>query len=145
MKSFRVARLAKTLLIILGVFLLVVLLYAASVYRNLKLQSAAADRVAAELEVGYQAQLAEYRCAMRIGTPRSEVREYLNSKRIVYIVYNDRDGEIRVNLGREASVLPCDYWTTYLSFEFGHAQSQAEPSSPDALSAISLKRIGHCL
>lgn len=134
---------AKKIVVVLLVVLFAVLLYCGYVYRNLKVQSAAADRARAELELGYRARLAEYQRALQIGTPRSEVLKYLDSRKILH---NNRPrGEITVDLGREPDVFPCDYWSVDLSFEFGLVQRDADPSPQDALTAISLKRIGHCL
>ena len=135
-------RTLKKIAVVLCVLLTPFFLYFAYGYRNLKLQSKAADRTRAELEVAYQAQLGQYQRALRLGAPRSEVRGYLDSRKVVY---NDWRGEIVANLGREPDVFPCNYWTVYVSFEFGRAQPQDEPSPSDPLGAISLKRIGHCL
>ncbi len=135
-------RIVKKIVIVFGVLLTAFLLYVAYSYWNLKVQSAAADRASAELEVGYQAQLKQYQSALRIGTSRTDVREYLDNRKVVY---NDWRGEITVRLGQEPSVFPCNYWTVHVSFEFGHAKPQDEPMPSDPLDAISLKRIGHCL
>ena len=64
--------------------LFAVLLDFAYVYRGLKVQSAAANRARAELEVKHQAQLAQYQRALPIGTVRSEVGKYLDSRKVVY-------------------------------------------------------------
>ena len=138
----RIPPLAKWVLSIVGVSLCLILLYFANSYRQLKLQSAAADRARAELEVGYQAQLLEYQQALRIGIPKAEVLEYLRNKKVPF---SDWRGVLMVNLGREPDVFPCDSWTVYVSFEFGRSQGRSEPSGEDPLGAISLKRIGHCL
>ncbi|HZW95783.1 MAG TPA: hypothetical protein VFF64_22745 [Candidatus Eremiobacteraceae bacterium] len=142
MTSCRVARLVKRILIILGVLLSVVLLYFAYAYRNLKLQSEAANRVRADREVTFQAELAQYRRVLRVGMPHSEVTKYLESRNVSY---NEERGEITVNLGDEPDVFPCNRWAVYVSFEFARAQPEVALSPQDPLTAISLKRIGHCL
>jgi hypothetical protein len=131
------------IVVVLLVVLFAVLLYCGYVYWNLKVQSAAPDRAPADLEVGYRARLAEYQRALRIGTPRSEVLKYLDSRKVLHS--NWRRGEISVELGREPDVFPWDSWSVYLSFEFALAQPDAEPLPLDALTAISVKRIGHYL
>jgi hypothetical protein len=132
----------KKIVVVLCVLLVAPFLYFAHAYWHLKLQSEAAARTSAELEVGYQAQLEQYQRALRLGTPRSEVREYLDTRKVTY---DDWQGEMVVKLGREPDVFPCDSWNVYVSFEFGRARPQDEPSPSDPLHAISLKRIGHCL
>ena len=134
---------AKKIVVVILVVLFSVLLYCGYVYRNLKVQSAAADRARAEVELGYQSRLAEYQRSLQIGTPRSEVLKYLDSRKILH--NNGTRGEITVDLGREPDAFPCNYWSVNLSFEFAHVQRDAEPSPQDALTAISLQRIGHCL
>lgn len=132
-------RLIKGVLLTLGLVLCSLLLYVANEYRNLKLQSAAADRVRAGLEVRYQSQVEEYRNALKIGTPRSDVTKYLQSRNIQY---GDDRNNLEVNLGREPDVGTCNYWTVYVSFEFTREDL---PSPDDRLVGISLKKIGHCL
>jgi hypothetical protein len=63
MTSFRVAGLAKRIFIILGFVLSVVLLY----LPNTKVQRAAANRLRADREVTFQAEVAQYRGALRTG------------------------------------------------------------------------------
>src|SRR5271154_4306423 len=108
-----VVRTVKKIAVVLCVLLAPVLLYFAYVYWHLKLQSAAVDRTRKELELGYQARLAQYQRELQIGMTRSEVRGYLDSKKVIY---NDWQGEMVVNLGREPDVFPCDSWTVYVSF-----------------------------
>jgi hypothetical protein len=137
-----VVRTVKKIVVVLSVLLIAPFLYFAHAYWHLKLQSEAANRTRAELERGYQAQLAQYQHALRIGIPRSEVREYLDARKITY---DDWGGEMVVKLGREPDVFPCDSWNVYVSFEFGRVRPQDEPSPSDPLGAVTLKRIGHCL
>jgi hypothetical protein len=138
----RVPRLAKIVLIVLGVLLLVVALRVAYAYWGLKVQSAAAERVRADREATFQAELAEYQRVLPIAMPRSEVRKYLESRNVLYA---ENRGEITVDLGDEPDVFPCDRWGVYLSLEFAQPQPESNPSPADLLAAISLKRIGHCL
>jgi hypothetical protein len=112
-------------------------------YRKIKQREAAAARVRAKLDVGYQAQVRQYQRALRIGMPRSEVTKYLESGKILYW---QTQREIGVNLGREpGDGLVCDYWTAYVSMEFGHPESQTEPSPTDILANVSFRKVGHCL
>ena len=59
--------------------------------------------------------------------------------------FGEKQGEITVDLGNEPDVFPCDRWGVYVTFEFGRARPDGEPSPLDPLKAVSLKRIGHCL
>lgn len=93
-------------------------------------------------EVMWHAFLTQFQNDCPLGTRRSEVKKYLDSKDMAYIDFR----EITVNLGQEpADGFVCDFWTVYASFEFGLARRGEEPSPLDALTSISLKRIGHCL
>ena len=142
MASCRVPRLAKIILIALGVLSVVGVLRVAHAYWNLKVQSAAAERVRADREATFQAELAQYRRVLPIAMPRSEVRKYLESRNVAYA---ENRGEITVSLGDEPDIFPCDRWGVYVSLEFGRAQPGSDSSPEDLLAAISLKRIGHCL
>jgi hypothetical protein len=136
-----VARTTKHL--VLAVLVSGALLFAGYSYRKIKQREAAAARVRAELDVGYQAQVRQYQRALRIGMPRSEVLKYLDSGKMLY---SQSQREISVNLGREpGDGMVCDYWTAYVSMEFSHAESQTEPSPIDILANVSLKMVGHCL
>jgi hypothetical protein len=137
-----VPRLAKIILIVLGVFSLVVVVRVAYAYWELKVQSAAAERVRADREGTFQAELAQYQRILPIAMPRSEVRKYLESRNVSFA---ENRGEITVNLGDEPDVFPCDRWGVYISLEFVQPQPGSDPSPADLLAAISLKRIGHCL
>jgi hypothetical protein len=138
-----VAGWVKGILLILGVLLCAILLYFAYIYRDFKLQSAAANRARAKLEVTYQAQLAQYQHDLPIGVPRSEVTKYLESRKIVY---RERRRELAVNLGEQPDVFPCDRWAVYVCIsEFSQDQPGSDPSPQDLLTATSMKRIGHCL
>lgn len=137
-----IPRFAKVLLALIGIALLAVFGYLAYGYRNLKLQSEAAARTRAQLETKHQAQLVEYQRDLPIGTPRSEIRKYLDAHRIAYNEW--RHGEIVATLGDEPDVGVCDSWRVYLSLEFV-PQKESETSPLDRLAQISLKRIGKCL
>jgi hypothetical protein len=138
-----VARTTKVVLLVLAVLVSGVLPFAGFTYRKIRQREAAAARVRAELDVGYQAQVRQYQRALRIGLPRSEVTKYLESGKILYW---QTQREIGVNLGREpGDGLVCDYWTAYVSMEFRHPENQTEPSPIDILANVSLRRVGHCL
>ena len=129
--------------LVLAVLVSGALLFAGYSYRKIKQREAAAARVRAELDVGYQAQARQYQRALRIGMPRSEVLKYLDSGKMLY---SQSQREISVNLGREpGDGMVCDYWTAYVSMEFSHPESQTEPSPIDILANVSLKMVGHCL
>jgi hypothetical protein len=137
-----VARTTKVVLLALLVVVSGVLFFAGYTYQKIKRREAAAARVRAELDVGYQAQVREYQRALRIGMPRSEVLKYLDSGKMLY---SQSQREISVNLGREpGDGLVCDYWIAYVSMEFSHPEKQTEPSPIDILANVSLKRVGHC-
>jgi hypothetical protein len=137
-----VARSGKIILLVLLVLVSGVVLYGGYTYLHLKRQSDAAARVSAELDVGYEAQVRQYRRALRIGMARLEVMKYLESGKIVY---RQTQREIAVELGREpGDGLVCNYWTAYVSLEFSHSGDQAEASPDDVLANVSLKKIGHC-
>jgi hypothetical protein len=138
-----VARARKIALFVLAILVSGFLLFAGFTYRKIKQGEAAAARVRAELDVAYQAQVRQYQRALRIGMPRSEVTKFLESGKILYW---QTQREIGVNLGREpGDGLVCDYWTAYVSMEFGHPESQTEPSPIDILANVSLGKVGHCL
>jgi hypothetical protein len=138
-----VARARQIALFVLAILVSGFLLFAGFTYRKIKQGEAAAARVRAELDVGYQAQVRQYQRALRIGMPRSVVTKFLESGKILYW---QTQREIGVNLGREpGDGLVCDYWTAYVSMEFGHPESQTEPSPIDILANVSLGKVGHCL
>src|SRR5579862_1326446 len=134
--------LTKRILIVLGALLLAAAAYAAYGYHNLKVQSAAAERVRAERQPMFQAQLLQYQRELRVGMSRSEVIRYLQLRGVSYA--EDRR-EIHVHLGDEPDVFPCNRWGVYVSFEFTQSQPLSGPPPQDLLGAISVKRIGHCL
>jgi hypothetical protein len=137
-----VAGTTKVVPLVLAVLVSAALLFAGYTYLKIKQREAAAARVRAELDVGYQAQVRQYQRALRIGMPRSEVTRYLESEKILY---RQTQREISVDLGRElGDGLVCDYWIAYVSMEFSHPENQTEPSSLDILVNVSLKRVGHC-
>jgi hypothetical protein len=137
-----VARTTKVVLFVLAALVSASLLFAGYTYLKIKQTEAAAARVRAELDVGYQAQVRHYQRALRIGMPRSEVTRYLESEKILY---QQTQRQISVDLGREpGDGLVCDYWIAYVSMEFSHSENQTEPSPLDILVNVSLKRVGHC-
>jgi len=142
-----VARTGKIVLLVLLFLVFGLLFYGGYIYLHLKRQREAAARVRAELDVGYQGQVQQYRRALRIGTPRSEVMKYLESGKMVYW---QTQREININLGPEpGDGLVCDYWTAYVSLEFSDPKNRAEDhpeaSVADILTNVSLKKLGHCL
>lgn len=148
----RIPRLAKYIFLVFGIVLLAVLAYFAYGYHSLKLQSAAAARTRAELQPGFQAKLVQYQRDLAIGTPRSEIRKYLDARKLVYV---EAPQKIMVVLGDEPDVFPCDSWRVYASLKFVSPeqsgspqllpQKQAQPNPLDRLVSVSLERVGHCL
>jgi len=141
--------LTKRILIVPGALLVAVLAYGAYGYHNLKVQSAVAERVRAERQPMFQAQLLQYQRALQVGTARSDVIRYLQLRGVPYV---EARREIHVYLGDEPDVFPCDRWDVNVSFEFGYPQIEVgspqmkdEVNPRDPLGTISLKRIGHCL
>ena len=137
------ARTGKIIPLLVLLVLVSVLLYGGYIYLHLQRQSEGAARIQAELDVGYQAQVRQYQRVLRIGMPRSEVMEYLESGKIAY---RQSQREIAVDLGREpGDGVVCNYWTAYVSLEFSHPEEQAEASAADILTNVSLRKVGHCL
>jgi hypothetical protein len=101
---------------------------------HVRLEQQAAERI-------WQESLARFQRDVRTGTPRSEVKGYLDAQKTIY-----SDGhDILVKLGEEpGDGFTCDRWTGYAQFEFGHDRA-ADPAPQDALTTITLQRIGHCL
>jgi len=120
------ARLLKATFIGIGFILLCVLLYVGYAYRELELQSEAADRVRAEREPIFQARLARYQGALLIGATRADVLKYLQAQKVAYL--EDNQGNILVYIGEEPDVFPCDRWGVYISLQFAKLQPQG-PSS----------------
>lgn len=146
----RIAASVKIILFALAIVIFAVVTYSGYEYHKLTLQSAKALRVRAELEPGFQAKLEQYQRELAIGTSRSEVKRYLNSRNISY---TESPQQIMVVLGDEPDVFPCDSWRVYASLKFlARGESlefrtgkQVEPNAPDRLASVSLGRIGHCL
>lgn len=148
----RIAASVKIILFALAIVIFAVVAYSGYEYHKLTLQSAKAARVRAELEPGFQAKLEQYQRELAVGTSRSEVKRYLNSRNISYA---ESPQQIMVVLGDEPDVFPCDSWRVYASLKFLPAArgeslelrtgKQVEPNAPDRLASVSLGRIGHCL
>ena len=97
----------------------------------------------AKRDAAYGVVLAQIRKEVRIGTPRSGVKHYLDSQSIVYST--DGNGDVAEKIGEEpGDGLVCDRWGVYIDFHFHRAQGQAEPSEFDPLSSITIDKIGHC-
>lgn len=125
-----------------GIAVVVILVSAAILYRRYEARRAHMRLAHEAAEVMWHGFLTQFQNDCPLGTQRSEVKKYLDSKDMAYIDFR----EITVNLGQEpADGFVCDSWTVYVSFEFGLARREVEPSALDALTSISLKRIGHCL
>ena len=116
--------------------------YLAYGYHSLKLQSAEAARTREALETEYQSQLARYQQDLPPGTPRAEVRKYLDLRKIQY---NESGGAISIFLGDEPDVGTCNYWRVSVALDFPNVTARVEPSPQDVLGSVSLKRLGHCL
>jgi len=123
----------KQILGLIGIALCVVLLWGAHFHRNL--------RIGKEKQSIFQVQLEAYQRDVPLGTPRTEVKDFLNNHKTSYA-----DGrDILVKLGEmPGDGFACDRWMVSAKFEFGDA-SASSPGPQDALTAISLQEIGHCL
>ena len=132
----------KTAAIVAVIVIAVIVLFSAAVFykryearrTHLRLEQQAAEVVWHEF-------LMQFQRDVRLGTTRSEVKKYLEAKKMPYA-----DGrDIMVKLGEEpGDGFACDRWSVYARFEFRNA-SATDPAPQDALTAISLQRIGHCL
>lgn len=132
----------RKVLVVVAVALIILFLYSARVYLKYRALRRANARIAAQLDVTYQAELVRFQRAVALGTARSEVEKYLTSQQIPF----SNDQVIVVNLGDEpGDGFVCDRWRVSVYFEFDHAQTQTGQAPTSKLTAISLNRIGHCL
>ena len=95
-------------------------------------------------DAAYQAVLAQFQRDLQLGTPRSGVMKYLDSRKVLYVT--DGNGDITHRIGQEpGDGFVCDSWGVYVGFHFSRAQGGLEPSEFDHLSSIAINKIGHCL
>jgi hypothetical protein len=131
----------KRVLAIAVAILLLFLLSAAILYKRIEdRREIAMAHLQAQFGV-WDATLARLQHDLPVGTPRGEVKRYLDSEKFVY-----SEGErIIVNLGRvPGDGFVCDYWSARFSFEFRRLGEAGK--LPDAkLNGISLRKFGHCL
>jgi len=142
MQSFPVTRIAKGILAIFAALLLSLMFYSTQSCRRYESRQAANARITAALEATYQSKLAHFQQDLPIGTARLQVEKYLTSQGILF----SDDREIIAKLGDEpGDGFACDRWGVYVYFKFGRAERSDEVLPADPLTAISLRRIGHCL
>jgi hypothetical protein len=93
----------------------------------------------ARREVSYRVAIAPFKRDLRIGMDRTEVKNYLNSHRIICntVRYGGSDGDTcEIKIGEEPDGIFCDPWTVYIALEF---------SPSDKLREIHIRKIGTCL
>jgi hypothetical protein len=131
----------KRVLKIVVPILLVLVLLATILFRRIESKREIAEaHLQAQFGV-WDAMLARLQHDLPVGTPRAEVKRYLDSEKFAY----SEEARITVNLGRvPGDGFACDYWSAHLSFEFRRLGEAGK--LPDAkLNGISLKKFGHCL
>lgn len=87
----------------------------------------------------YRKAIAQFQQDLPIGTPKEDVRKYLDSRNIQY--YAAKRGENRVEafeikIGEDPGGLVCEAWDVFVALEF---------NSIDALKQIHIVRSGTCL
>ena len=97
-----------------------------------------------ESEARFQATLSESRSALKTGTPRSQVEDYLHQRSMSFET-QAQDSTDRVSMGQQPRNLFCQPWKVFLDFEFKPAgPSSKQPNATDVLTGIDLHREGVC-
>jgi hypothetical protein len=121
-----------------------ILLAGRLVYARYEARQAEHRAAQAERDAAYQVLLAQFQRDLQLGIPRSGVKKYLDSRRVLYVT--DGNGDIRQKIGEEpGDGFVCNRWNVYVNFHFSSVQSELEPSEFDNLSSIAIQKIGHCL
>jgi hypothetical protein len=87
----------------------------------------------------YQLTLAGFKRDLPIGTPKEDVRKYLESRNIQYNVAwhgGDRGETFQLEIGEDPGGLVCEPWKVYIALDFSEA---------DVLRQIDIRRSGTCL
>jgi hypothetical protein len=114
------------------------------VYARYEARQAEHRATQAERDAAYQVLLAQFQRDLQLGIPRSGVKKYLDSRRVLY--ETDGNGDVRQKIGEEpGDGFVCNRWNVYINFHFSRVQGELEPSEFDNLSSIAMQKIGHCL
>jgi len=87
----------------------------------------------------YRTAIARLQHDLPIGTPKIEVRKYLDSRNIQYLAATrggSRVEAFEIKIGEDPGGLVCEHWDVSVALEF---------SSSDALKKIHISRSGTCL
>ena len=102
-----------------------------------------ARRARALREAAYQTELGHFRHDLRLGVHRSEVKSYLDARRVAYSEIN---WDFDVEIGQEPSrSIFCERWDVYVEMAFTRLTGQTGASPFDNLDSISIRKIGTCL
>jgi|CZKJ01.1.fsa_nt_gi hypothetical protein len=87
----------------------------------------------------YRTVIAQFQRDLPVGTPKSEVKKYLDSRNIQYFA-DERGGSrieaYEIKIGEDPGGLACEPWDVYVALEF---------SSADVLRQIHIRRSQTCL
>jgi len=100
-----------------------------------------------EAEVRFQNTLASYRAALKPGSTREQVENYLQQQNTSFTPADCKPGPScdRIDLGEEPRNLFCQPWKVSAEFQFKSAESPAAaPKTSDQLSDVGLHREGIC-
>ena len=95
-------------------------------------------------EQQYQATLVEYRSALKPGTSRAEVENYLQKQNVSFERNGAQADSDRAKLGEMPRNLFCQPWKVYLDFQFKSAEPAGTFQDNDLLTGIDLHREGVC-
>src|SRR5260370_40643299 len=93
----------------------------------------------ARRETAYHAAIAPFQRDLTMGTPRADVKKYLDARNIDYHVVRVGGSEAdtyEIKIGEEPGSLVCEPWNVYVALDF---------SSEDTLRDIHIRRVGTCL
>jgi len=95
-----------------------------------------------EKEKQFQATLAAYQAALKSGSNRSQLEEYLQKQNMSFIQQAASD---RAKLGEQPRDLFCNPWKVYLDFQFKSSEASTNAAhGNDVLDSIDLHREGSC-
>jgi hypothetical protein len=90
-------------------------------------------------DFAYQKALSQFQRDLPLGTPKGDVKKYLDSRDVRY--FADKRGGSRieayeVTIGQDPDSVVCERWDVYIALEF---------SSDDVLKQVRIRRTGTCL
>jgi hypothetical protein len=90
-------------------------------------------------DFAYQKALSQFQRDLPLGTPKGDVKKYLDSRDVRY--FADKRGGSRieayeVTIGQDPGSVVCERWDVYIALEF---------SSDDVLKQVRIRRTGTCL